>query len=757
MSLLDPREPEGPLTQKWDRFRKEMALLSPKNKRKVRVVVVGAGLAGGSAAATLGELGYNVDCFCHHDSPRRAHSVAAQGGINAAKNYQYDGDSVWNLYYDTIKGGDFRSRESNVYRLSQISAQIIDQCVAQGVPFARDYGGMLVNRSFGGAKVSRTFYCRGQTGQQLLLGCYQALQRQVQKGSVTMHNNEEMMDLVLIDGQAKGIVTRNLRTGEIRSWHGDVVVLATGGYSNVFYRSTNAVNCNVGAAWRCHRRGALFANPCYTQIHPTCIPFSSEHQSKLTLMSESPWRGQRRGVRVRGPSIRESCPLSGTYRRTPFERALASLNWRNAFLPDPTQLELLPMTATASPPEALPSGVRLTALDPEFRENPYPLLARLRTEDPVHHDTELQRYVFTRHDDVYEILRHPDYWSDPRRGRKGSFAREFLIRGDEDQEPSMLLMDDPGHRRLRELVRHPFSPRAVERWRERAREVARRHVTAIEGEDFDLIDLVANPVPTVVIAELLGIDPDNHAQFKIWSDTAIRTAFSPIQDPAALKATEAAMAGLDEYFRHEIERRRGEPGDDLVSDMVRAEEAGDRLSDDEIVSQCNLLLLAGNLTTSDLIGNAVMALLRNPGELEKLRARPELMKNTVEEVLRFDSPVTNSGRIAHEDIVIRGVEIRQGESLAVSLAGANRDPAAHPDPDRFDIERQNIHLQSFGGGRHFCLGAHLARLECAETLAALLDRFPTLSLGDGGHRYAANPSFRGLETLWLRGEGQPAG
>ena len=287
MTRLDAKIPPGPLEHKWSTFKEGMKLVSPANKRKLRVIVVGSGLAGASAAATLGELGYKVDCFCFHDSPRRAHSVAAQGGINAAKNYQYDGDSVHRLFHDTIKGGDFRAREANVHRLAEVSVQIIDQCVAQGVPFARDYGGMLVNRSFGGAQVSRTFYCRGQTGQQLLIGAYQALSRQVALGAVLMHTREEMQDLVLVDGQAKGVVTRNLRTGKITTWAADVVVLATGGYSNVYYRSTNAIHCNVTAIWRAHKRGALFANPCYTQIHPTCIPFTSVHQSKLTLMSES--------------------------------------------------------------------------------------------------------------------------------------------------------------------------------------------------------------------------------------------------------------------------------------------------------------------------------------------------------------------------------------------------------------------------------------------------------------------------------------
>ncbi len=284
---LDAKVPAGPLQDKWDRHRFEMKLINPANKRKFRVLVVGTGLAGGSAAASLAELGYEVDAFCFQDSARRAHSIAAQGGINAAKNYQNDGDSVWRLFYDTVKGGDFRAREANVYRLAQVSANIIDQCVAQGVPFAREYGGQLANRSFGGAQVSRTFYARGQTGQQLLLGCYSALSRQVGLGKVRMHARTEMLDVVLVNGRARGIVTRDLVTGKLRSWAGDAVVLATGGYSPVFFLSTNAKGCNVTATWRAHRRGAGFANPCFTQIHPTCIPQAGEHQSKLTLMSES--------------------------------------------------------------------------------------------------------------------------------------------------------------------------------------------------------------------------------------------------------------------------------------------------------------------------------------------------------------------------------------------------------------------------------------------------------------------------------------
>ncbi|MFI9815740.1 fumarate reductase/succinate dehydrogenase flavoprotein subunit [Saccharothrix variisporea] len=285
--IADHRVPDGPIETRWDRRRFSARLVNPANRRNRTVIVVGTGLAGGSAAATLGELGYNVKSFCYQDSPRRAHSIAAQGGINAAKNYRNDGDSVHRLFYDTVKGGDFRSRESNVHRLAQISVEIIDQCVAQGVPFAREYGGLLDTRSFGGAQVSRTFYARGQTGQQLLLGAYQALERQVNAGRVEMHTRHEMLDLVVVEGRARGIVVRDLVTGEISTHLADAVVLATGGYGNVFHLSTNAKGCNTTAIWRAHRRGALFANPCFTQIHPTCIPISGDHQSKLTLMSES--------------------------------------------------------------------------------------------------------------------------------------------------------------------------------------------------------------------------------------------------------------------------------------------------------------------------------------------------------------------------------------------------------------------------------------------------------------------------------------
>ena len=305
---LNAHIPDGPLEKKWDKHRFDLKLVNPSNKRKYKVIVVGSGLAGGAAAASLAELGYEVECYCYQDSPRRAHSIAAQGGINAAKNYRNDGDSVRRLFYDTIKGGDFRAREANVHRLAEVSNNIIDQCVAQGVPFAREYGGLLDNRSFGGAQVSRTFYARGQTGQQLLLGAYQALERQIGLGAVKMFPRHEMLELIVVDGVAKGIVTRDMVSGQIESHVADAVCLATGGYGNVFYLSTNAKGCNTTAIWRAYKQGAAFANPCYTQIHPTCIPVTGDHQSKLTLMSRIP--AQRRphlGAQAQG-GLRQARP-----------------------------------------------------------------------------------------------------------------------------------------------------------------------------------------------------------------------------------------------------------------------------------------------------------------------------------------------------------------------------------------------------------------------------------------------------------------
>lgn len=312
MAVLDSKIPEGPLAEKWSNYKEHAKLVNPANRRKVEVIVVGTGLAGAAAAATLGEQGYKVKAFCFQDSPRRAHSIAAQGGINAAKNYKNDGDSVYRLFYDTIKGGDFRAREANVYRLADVSRNIIDQCVAQGVPFAREYGGLLDNRSFGGAQVSRTFYARGQTGQQLLLGAYQALERQIGLGTVEMYNRHEMVDVVIIDGKARGIIARNLITGKLEKYFAHAVVLATGGYGNVFFLSTNAMGSNVTAIWKAHKKGAYFANPCYTQIHPTCIPVTGDYQSKLTLMSES----LRNDGRVWVPKTREDAKAIREGRKT---------------------------------------------------------------------------------------------------------------------------------------------------------------------------------------------------------------------------------------------------------------------------------------------------------------------------------------------------------------------------------------------------------------------------------------------------------
>ncbi len=395
----------------------------------------------------------------------------------------------------------------------------------------------------------------------------------------------------------------------------------------------------------------------------------------------------------------------------------------------------------------LPTGMALTALDPVFREDPYPILAELRRREPVHHDTELGRYVLTRHDDVTEVLRDLTLWSDPRRANPETFTHRFLRDGDE--EPSMLLMDDPGHRRLRDLVRRSFTPRAVETWRPRVRAVAERVVAAVEGPVFEAIDAVCGPFPTVVIAEMLGIDTGNHEDFKRWSDTSVQVGFNPFPTPEQVTEAEAARDALERVFLGEIERRRAAPGDDLISDMVTAEVSGDRLTDREIVSMCDLLLIAGNVTTTDLIGNALSALAAHPEQARKLCAQPGLLPNAVEETLRYDSPVTNSGRIASRDLEIRGVSIAQGETLSVSLAGANRDPAVHPDPDGFDLERQGIHLASFGGGRHFCLGSHLAKLEAQEALGALGRRFGPLHAASKGSVRAAVPSFRGFEQLWL--------
>ncbi len=398
--------------------------------------------------------------------------------------------------------------------------------------------------------------------------------------------------------------------------------------------------------------------------------------------------------------------------------------------------------------ESLPQGMALTALDDKFRNDPYPILADIRAHAPVLEDKELQRFVYTRHDDVKDILSDNSLWSDPRKARPGSFTREFLG-PDMDREPSMLLMDEPDHKRLRRLVAKPFTPAAVERWRPKAREVVDRVLDAIDADEFGLIERFAGPIPTVVIAEMLGLDAADHGKFKSWSDTSVKVAFSPVAPEEERKAAEAAAAALNDYFEREIDRRREDLGDDLLSAMIRAEEEGDKLTRTEIVSQCNLLLIAGNVTTTDLIGNGVKALLENPEQLDKLREHPELIKNAVEEMLRYDSPVTNSGRIASRSVDFGGCPVHEGESLSTSLAAANRDPAVYPEPDRFDIERADTHHQSFGGGRHLCLGAHLARVEAQEAILALIERYPKLRPSERGHTYAAAPSFRGMTEFWV--------
>jgi cytochrome P450 len=396
---------------------------------------------------------------------------------------------------------------------------------------------------------------------------------------------------------------------------------------------------------------------------------------------------------------------------------------------------------------ALPEGIKLTPLDEDFRNDPYSVLNRLRREAPVHEDTELKRFIYTRHDDVRSILRDKEVWSDPRKANPGTFTREFF--GDGDEEPSMLMMDEPGHRRLRSLVSKPFTPASVEKWRPRTREVVRKVLASINSEDFDLISQFAGPIPTVVIAEMLGIDPGMHEDFKRWSDVSVKVSFNPFPGEDESRIAEEANQSLKDFFTQEIAKRRKVLGDDLLSDMIRAEEAGEKLTEDEIINQCNLLLIAGNVTTTDLIGNGVKALLDNPEQCQKLREHPELIENTVEEILRFDSPVTNSGRIANRMMEFNGCPVSTGESLSTSLAAANHDDSVYPDPDKFDIEREDTHHQSFGGGRHQCLGAHLARLEAQEAILALLNYYPKLSHGEKGFEYSAIPSFRGMSYFWI--------
>ncbi|MFT4798341.1 MAG: cytochrome P450 [Candidatus Azotimanducaceae bacterium] len=408
------------------------------------------------------------------------------------------------------------------------------------------------------------------------------------------------------------------------------------------------------------------------------------------------------------------------------------------------------MTDTVKDPKNLPEGIALTPLDDAFRLDPYAVLKRIQTATPVHEDTQLKRFIYTHHDDVKAILRDPNFWSDPRKGNPGTFMRELLGQGlRDDEDPSMLLMDEPDHRRLRSLVSASFTPAAVEQWRDRARVVVDQALDKINSEEFDLINDFAGPVPTVVIAELLGIDPSMHDKFKYWSDEAVKVSFNPFASEEEKAVGDAAGKSLEQFFVAEIETRRDDMGDDLISDMIRAKTDGDKLTVDEMVRQCNLLLIAGNVTTTDLIGNGVKALLENPNQLQSLRDDPSMIKNAVEEMLRYDSPVVNSARIANRDIDIAGCPVQKGESLNTSLAAANRDPSVYPNPDKFDITRADNHHQSFGGGRHLCLGAHLARVEAQEAILGLLRRYPNLALSDKGYTYHAIPSFRGMANCWI--------
>lgn len=398
----------------------------------------------------------------------------------------------------------------------------------------------------------------------------------------------------------------------------------------------------------------------------------------------------------------------------------------------------------------LPQGVELTPMNEMFRSDPYRVLKRLREDSPVLEDHELNRFIYTRHDDVKALLHDREFFTDPRKANPGSFTREVLgARLFGGEEISMLLMDEPDHRRLRALVSAPFKPHAIERWRPHVREIVEGVLDRIEGREFDLIGQFAGPVPTVVIAEMLGVDPQMHEQFKQWSDLVVQVGFNPF--PTQEQSGQAALAQelMDAFLLGEINNRRSALGDDLLSDMVRAEVEGETLSAQEIVAQCRLLLVAGNVTTTDLIGNGVKALLENPDQLQKLRARPELIKNAVEEMLRYDSPVLNSGRIPNREINQGGCPVARGSSLSPSLAAANRDPSVYPEPDTFDIEREDTHHQSFGGGRHLCLGAHLARLEAQEAILGLLRRYPLLQFSERGFVYHAIPAFRGMSEFWV--------
>jgi cytochrome P450 len=400
--------------------------------------------------------------------------------------------------------------------------------------------------------------------------------------------------------------------------------------------------------------------------------------------------------------------------------------------------------------DELPQGLQLMPMDEKFRSDPYAILRNLRERAPVHHDQQLGRYVCTRHDDVKEVLRDKGFFTDPRKANPGTFPREVLIHAlSADGEPSMLFMDEPEHRRIRSLVSGPFKRPAVELWRPHIRSIVGRVLDAIDGPEFDLIEAFAGPVPTVVIAEMLGIDPDRHDQFKRWSDLVVQISFNPFPSLQQKLVGDEATEALQALFMAEVEARGDQPGDDLLGALIRSEESGDKLSAHEITQQCLLLLVAGNVTTTDLIGNAVKALLDHPRELARLRANPGLIANAVEEALRYDSPVISTGRIPNRDIELAGCPIAKGESLNLSLAGANRDPAVYPDPDRFDISREDTHHQAFGGGRHLCLGAHLARVEAQEAILALLHRYPVLRHSESGFTYHAIPSFRGMSEFWV--------
>jgi cytochrome P450 len=402
-------------------------------------------------------------------------------------------------------------------------------------------------------------------------------------------------------------------------------------------------------------------------------------------------------------------------------------------------------------PYAGPTGLGLTALDPDFREDPYPVLAELRDREPVHWDDVLKRFIITRHADVNMLLRDLDLWMDARKGNPGTFSREFLVdtagQSINDNTPSMLMLDDPEHRRLRDLVRRSFTPKAIESWRDRIRGVAERLIAGIDRGPFDLVKAYADPLPTVVIAEMLGIDPERHAEFKEWSSLASAVGFNPAPTPEQVASGEAAAVSLDAFFLDEIKARKSRPGNDLITSMVTAEVDGDHLSDVEIVSQCNLLLVAGNITTTDLIGNTIKAMIDFPDEQERIAADPGLIPGAIDEVLRFDGPVTNSGRIANRDLELHGVKIGKGESLSLSVAAGNRDPRYHETPDTFDLDREDKSTLAFGGGHHFCLGAYLAKVEASEAVRALHQKMGAIQLAEGGYQRSSSPSFRGFTQL----------